>query len=147
MVPTFTRDRGWRVPLVVEGQVDAAEMNTAKENPPPGFDNPLTGTGVRTARWKYVRYVDGDAELYDLDHDPNELHNVYGKPRYAAVQAELARLWKQYRGLRRCELPGPAAGVAAGRPRTARADDPRAGARRRGSLRRPAALTRASGGW
>ena len=110
VVPTFTRDRGWRVPLVVEGQEDAAEMNTAKENPPPGFDNALTGTGVRTARWKYVRYVDGDAELYDLDHDPNELDNVYGKPRYADVQAQLARLWKQYRGCAgaSCRVPLPA---------------------------------------
>ena len=84
-------------------------MNTAKENPPPGFDNALTGTGVRTARWKYVRYVDGDAELYDLDHDPNELDNVYGKPRYADVQAQLARLWKQYRGCAgaSCRVPLP----------------------------------------
>ena len=135
VVPSFTEDRGWRQPVVVEGEVDAPEMNTAKQDPPPGFDNPLTGTGVRTARWKYVRYVDGDAELYDLTRDPNELRNVYGKPRYAGVQAELARVWRARR------VPDRPADVAAGGSPPARAEHPSAGAGRHGSVRRPVALT------
>jgi len=32
--------------------------------------------GLRTARWTYVRYRDGFEELYNLERDPNEMHNV-----------------------------------------------------------------------
>jgi arylsulfatase A-like enzyme len=34
--------------------------------------------GVRTSRWVEVRYVDGARELYDLRHDPDEIHNLAG---------------------------------------------------------------------
>jgi N-acetylglucosamine-6-sulfatase len=110
-VPSFTADRGWRVPVVVESQVDAAEMNAAEDHRPKAFTTTLTGTGIRTYRWKYARYVDGDAELYDLAHDPNELHNLYGRPRYAGIQAELARVWADYRDCAgaSCRKPLPVA--------------------------------------
>ncbi|NLF39829.1 sulfatase [bacterium] len=43
-------------------------------------------------------------ELYDLERDPNELHNVYGDPNYAGVQkqlhTELDRLQKKYADVR-----------------------------------------------
>jgi N-acetylglucosamine-6-sulfatase len=97
LVPSFAHDRGWRDPVIVEGLVNAAEMNAAEEHRPPGFRTALTSTGVRTARWTYVRHVDGDAELYDLARDPNQMHNVYGVKRYAAVQGSLARVWATYR--------------------------------------------------
>jgi arylsulfatase A-like enzyme len=110
LVPSFRHDRGWRVPVVVEGLEHARVLQRAQARGRPGFPTALTGTGIRTARWKYVRYVDGDGELYDLDHDPNELHNLYGRPRYAAVQRRLARLWAAYRSCSgascRAELPG-----------------------------------------
>ncbi len=97
LVPSFRRDRGWRVPILLEGNVDAGVMNAASKRHPPGFPNSLTGTGIRTAEWKYMRYVDGDAELYHLTRDPNELRNLYDRPRYADVQRELADLWRRYR--------------------------------------------------
>ena len=110
LVPSFAGDRGWRAPLVVEGQEAGPELNAAAAHPPTAFDRKLTGTGVRTARWKYVRYVDGDTELYDLTHDPNELHNLYGQKKYAAVQAQLNRVWKQYHDCAgaACQAPLPA---------------------------------------
>jgi arylsulfatase A-like enzyme len=58
--------------------------------------------GVRTERYKLIRfYYDIDAwELYDLQADPRELHNVYDDPRYASVvvemKAELERLRQKY---------------------------------------------------
>jgi N-acetylglucosamine-6-sulfatase len=97
LVPSFRADRGWLAPLVVEGFENARVMRRAAALHPVSFSNRMTGTGIRTARWKYVRYVDGDAELYDLAHDPSELHNLYGRPKYAHVQAQLARVWAQYR--------------------------------------------------
>lgn len=32
--------------------------------------------GVRDERWRYIRYADGSEELYDLEADPEELHNL-----------------------------------------------------------------------
>ena len=78
--------------------------------------------GVRTARWKYVRYFDkakdqeyadmlvasikGEQpvheELYDLQSDPTESHNLAGDSDFAGtldqLRAENAALVKRYRG-------------------------------------------------
>ena len=94
--PSFAADRGWTVPVAIENLANDKEMRTPSADPPQDF-GALTGSGLRTARWKYVRYVNGDAELYDLTADPNELRNVYGRPRYAKVQAALADVWKRTR--------------------------------------------------
>ena len=32
--------------------------------------------GIRTKRWRYIRYAEGDEELYDHSTDPNEWHNL-----------------------------------------------------------------------
>ncbi len=47
--------------------------------------------GVTNGRAKLIHfYTLGEWELYDLEKDPHELMNVYGKPEYAKTQAELA---------------------------------------------------------
>lgn len=50
--------------------------------------------GVRTERYKLIYYYETQPEpqeweLFDLERDPRELHNVYGDPAYAPVVAEL----------------------------------------------------------
>lgn len=61
--------------------------------------------GIRTDRWKYIHYPHGDgspdrhlAELYDLQNDPDEHHNLVADRRFATtlkkLQKELARLLK-----------------------------------------------------
>jgi N-acetylglucosamine-6-sulfatase len=61
--------------------------------------------GVRTEQWKYIHYPHGDggpdrhmAELYDLAHDPQELHNLINAPaeapRIEELKGELARLMR-----------------------------------------------------
>ena len=47
--------------------------------------------GITTNRYKLIHfYYDLDVwELYDLEKDPKELHNVYGDPEYADIQAKL----------------------------------------------------------
>ncbi|MFH1266634.1 MAG: sulfatase [Planctomycetota bacterium] len=49
--------------------------------------------GVRTARYTYVRSLDGPWLLYDNQQDPHQLNNLAAKPEHAPLQAELeARL-------------------------------------------------------
>lgn len=44
--------------------------------------------GIRSERWRYIRYADGSEELYDIQHDPNEWTNLACDPQYAGVVAE-----------------------------------------------------------
>lgn len=63
--------------------------------------------GVRTERFKLIHFYgrgemakDRDincSELYDLKADPNELNNLYGKPGYESVTAELLTTLEDYR--------------------------------------------------
>ena len=45
--------------------------------------------GVVTARDKYVSYDTGDRELFDLETDPSELHNLIGSSGSAATVADM----------------------------------------------------------
>jgi arylsulfatase A-like enzyme len=54
--------------------------------------------GVRTDRWKFIRYPHGDGspdrhlpEMYDLANDPGELVNLAADPAHAATRADLER--------------------------------------------------------
>jgi choline-sulfatase len=44
--------------------------------------------GIRSERWRYIRYADGSEELYDIQNDPHEWTNLASDPEYAAVMAE-----------------------------------------------------------
>ena len=48
--------------------------------------------GIRTKRYKLIHFYQFDEwELYDLEKDPDELQNLYGKPQYADLIGELKR--------------------------------------------------------
>ena len=57
----------------------------------PGFENVRPCRGVRTDRYKLVHFfVDPEEfELYDLQSDPDEMNNLYGKPEVADLTAHL----------------------------------------------------------
>jgi arylsulfatase A-like enzyme len=44
--------------------------------------------GVRSERWRYIRYADGSEELYDMQNDPHEWTNLAGDPACASIIAE-----------------------------------------------------------
>ncbi len=47
--------------------------------------------GIRSQRWRYIRYADGSEELYDMQADPNEWTNLTAEARYAQVKREHTR--------------------------------------------------------
>lgn len=44
---------------------------------------------LRKGRWKLIHYVGFEDELFDLEADPEELHNLAQKPEQAAILAAL----------------------------------------------------------
>ena len=57
----------------------------------PGQHNVRKHRGVRTDRYKYIHYYEApeEFEVYDLQEDPGEVHNLYGNPRYATLTQDL----------------------------------------------------------
>ena len=137
-VPSFTARPG----LAGAGG-ESKNLSTAGDKDPPGGPAAGLRRADRQRRphrpWKYVRYVNGDAETLRPHRDPNELDNVYGRPRYAGVQAELAGCGS-VPGLRRRDLPRASPPLPPGRSRAAGPEHPHPGARRRGPLRRTGAV-------
>ena len=50
---------------------------------------PVTYTGVRTSHYLYLHYSSGDRELFDLQYDPDQIHNLVADTRMAGVQQRL----------------------------------------------------------
>jgi arylsulfatase A-like enzyme len=73
------------LPLIRKGQ---SVREGAYLTPP----DRLTWEGVRTAQQKYVEYIGGFRELYDLQQDPYELVNLAGRRDRSAVQSRLEAL-------------------------------------------------------
>ena len=44
---------------------------------------------IRTEHWRYIRYANGDEELYDRAVDPHEWHNLAANPEHKGTIAEL----------------------------------------------------------
>jgi len=91
--PTLTDLCGIPTPKHVEGQ----SLRTLLGEPKSTWDQPAVTTyrfknhAVRTDEWRYIRYANGDEELYDETKDPNEWTNLAALPDYSARKAELAK--------------------------------------------------------
>lgn len=64
---------------------------TAKRARPAITSHNQGNHGIRTERWRYIRYADGSEELYDMQNDPNEWTNLAAKPENKAVIEDLKK--------------------------------------------------------
>jgi arylsulfatase A-like enzyme len=65
----------------------------------PGFENVRPCRGVRTERFKYIHYylAPEEFELYDLQNDPDEMHNLYADSQHADLCKHLSARLEQLR--------------------------------------------------
>jgi arylsulfatase A-like enzyme len=99
--PTFLEAAGLPVPSDMQGR---SLLPVMKGQPPsnwrtsmyyryyhdPGDHNTRAHYGVRTMTHKLISFwKSGQWELFDLVHDPAELHNLYGQPGQERITAEL----------------------------------------------------------
>jgi N-acetylglucosamine-6-sulfatase len=98
---------GWRDAILVEHHGPTlAEAGPDVQAPLSG--NPPTYEAMRTRRFLYVEYKDGEREFYDLRTDPDELDNLAG----SLAPAQLDQLHSELTRLEACH--GEAACWAAG---------------------------------
>lgn len=92
--PTLCDVCGVPIPKHVEGR----SIKSLLADPKAPWDEPAVTTyrfknhTVRTEGWRYIRYANGDEELYDETKDPNEWTNLAKKSEYAGKKDELARM-------------------------------------------------------
>ena len=93
MAPTLLEIAGLSVPADMQGK-SFLSLAEGKQDPHwrkdwlyefyeyPGFENVRPSRGVRTERYKLIHYFlePEEWELYDLQTDPDEANNLYGKP-------------------------------------------------------------------
>ncbi len=77
--------------------LEGVNLRPLLENPQAKWDHHAITThgrnnhSVRDMRYRYIRYFDGSEELYDLQEDPREWHNLAGETRYASLKSQLAK--------------------------------------------------------
>jgi arylsulfatase A-like enzyme len=83
--------------LPIPAHVDGPSIRKLLVDPAANWDRPALTThgyknhAVRTAQWRYIRYQNGDEELYDETKDPYEWTNLAKDKEYDPVKAELAK--------------------------------------------------------
>jgi arylsulfatase A-like enzyme len=90
-------------PTLIDLSGIAARPGLAGTSLAPLLKNPPTTSGrhiltsfdagnfaVTGAHWRYLRYADGNEELYDSVNDPHEWTNLAGRPEVRAIQQMMA---------------------------------------------------------
>ncbi len=92
--PTLCHLAGLPVPAHAQG----ADLRPLLADPKAVWQTPALTTfhkdnhGLRTEQFRYIRYANGDEELYDHDRDEYEWTNLAQKPQHAATKAALMKL-------------------------------------------------------
>lgn len=77
--------------------MDGVSLRPLIESPTQAWNRPVLTThnefdnAIRTERWRYIRYENGERELYDVQADSAEHNNLAGLAGYEAIMADLER--------------------------------------------------------
>ena len=94
--PTLTDLCGLPLPAGLMGQSLAPLLNNPKaEWNRPAYTVTRLGEAVRTERWRYARWNDGSAMLFDHKLDPHEVKNLANDPAHAETVAQMKRLLRR----------------------------------------------------
>jgi arylsulfatase A-like enzyme len=87
--PTLCQLTKSRSPAHLEGLSLLPQLKSAnaKRERPAITTHNHNNHGIRSEKWRYIRYADGSEELYDMVKDPNEWTNLIGKPGYEEIIA------------------------------------------------------------
>ena len=76
--------------------LDGENLIPILNNPDTTITRPVITTydfgdySVRYEKWHYIKYIDDSEELYDLENDPEEWHNLASSPDFVDVKQQLA---------------------------------------------------------
>ena len=92
--PTLCDLCGLPTPKHLQGRSIRSLLNDPKAewSQPAITTHEFKNHAVRTERWRFIRYANGDEELYDHNADPHEWTNLASDPKLATVKSELAKL-------------------------------------------------------
>ncbi len=101
-IPASANSRGKSVKAFAlgrrDGPVHPYVVSEANLHPAYGAEGEHNGRMVRSARYKYIGYNGGadPEQLFDLDLDPGEMHNLVHDPAHADVLAAHRRMLAEY---------------------------------------------------
>lgn len=101
--------------LPLPSHLDGRSILPLLKNPKAAWEMPAITThgfknhAVRSDGWRYIRYANGDEELYDSSSDPLEYTNLAKRAEHASRKVELAK-WLPKADA--ADLPGRAGGAA-----------------------------------
>jgi arylsulfatase A-like enzyme len=104
--PTLTDLAGIATPAHVQGK----SIRSLLADPKAEWNDPAITTygfsnhTIRTESWRYIRYDNGDEELYEEEKDPYEWSNLAAREEFTAKKAELARYLP---GINHPDISGP----------------------------------------
>lgn len=105
--PTFLEAAGIAIPKEIQGRSMMPLLKNARASirksayyhfyEYPGEHSVLKHFGIRTSRYKLIRFYDHKNfwELYDLQSDPNEMKNLYGEKKYQVITNDLKKQLKK----------------------------------------------------
>ncbi len=82
--------------IPIPSHADGKDVSSLLRDPASSWSQPAITThgrgnhAVRSEDWRYIRYANGDEELYHDAKDPLEYVNLAAKPEFSAKKAELA---------------------------------------------------------